>query len=451
MPLTPESNFIVRMDDTEIRCLRPDGTVERVAWAELSKVGILTTADGPFAPDVFWVLQGGAGGCVIPWGANGDTELLHILGQLPGFRHEVVIAAGASTSEGTFLCWEGSITVMPEQAPLRFIVANYGTRHLGMLLAHLDSVARSHPAARQTVYWQDIPARAITALKATFPKVDWVETAYDFAGDPLQRISSKVLCWARAAEEHATEPALVFCDSDTLVRRDLTPFFTGHDADVVFTTKPENVPLNSGVLLARGGPAATAFFRAWRDATTAILKDPAQFAEANDQSKPYGGTDQMSLFQLLGYARERDTYTIRCGAAEGEEPIEVRLRAEPCARLNETNSRPLSAIGPGRDIHVIHYKAGWQRILLDGRPFSRFRPRKESWDMFVYFMDTFRGAFTRLNSASGEKFTAREMGVQQPWYYLRGRFSWPGYAAWRAKEALKRGWLFLTGQLKRGA
>lgn len=446
--MIPESQFIVRMDEAGIRCQRPDGTVERVAWAELEKVSILTTSDGPFLPDAFWVLQGGTGGCVIPWGANGGEELLHLIGQLPGFRHDKALSAG--TSDETIVCWEGSVPAMPAQRPMRFIVANYGTRHLGMLLAHLDSVARSHPWARQTVYWQDIPAPAVAALKATFPKVDWVQTAYNFAGDPLQRISSKVLCWARAAEEHAAETALVFCDSDTLVRRDLSNFFTTDDADVIFTTKPENVPLNSGVLLARAGPAATAFFRAWRDATTAILKDPAQFAEANDQSKPYGGTDQMSLFQLLGYTRERDAYTIHCPAAEPGGSVEVRLRAEPCARLNETNSRPFRGSVAGRDIHIIHYKAGWQRILLDGRPFSRFRPRKESWDMFTYFMDTLRGALVRLNTAAGTKFTAQELGVQEPWYYRRGRFSWPGYVAWRVKEALKRLRLLLTGKLGRG-
>jgi hypothetical protein len=38
---------------------------------------------------------------------------------------------------------------------------------------------------------------------------------------------------------------------------------------------------------------------------------------------------------------------------------------EQCARLNEINSGPLR-----EQTHVVHYKGGWQRILLDGRPFS---------------------------------------------------------------------------------
>jgi hypothetical protein len=332
---------------------------------------------------------------------------------------------------------------------VRFIVANYGTRHLGLLLAHLHSVARSHPGAAQSVYWQDIPEPFVQALRQTFRTAEWVRTDFDFARDPFQRISSKVLCWARAAEEHASEDALIFCDSDTLVRRDLSQYFAQPGADVVITEKPERVPLNSGVMLARGGPAATAFFRVWRDATTAILRDPARFARANDTSQPYGGTDQMSLFELLAYRPEQKSYTLTCAGADGAaESIPVRLHTEPCARLNETNSRPLSDAGD--EICVIHYKAGWHRILLDGRPFSKFRPRTQSWDMFAFFMDTFAEALARLNAAAATPFTARALGIRQPWYYRGGNFSALGYAAWRAKEAAKRAWLAATGRLRPG-
>lgn len=443
--MSPEDQFTLSFDDVGVRCVRPDGTVEQVTWAELERVSVLTTSDGPFQPDIFWVLHGITGGCVIPWGVKGDTALLTRLQKLPHFRNEAILQASSRTTEGLTTCWERN-TEVPSLIP-RFIVANYGTRHAGMLLAHLQSVATSHPHARQSVYWQDIPAHLIDPLRAAFPKVDWVQTTFDFDRDPLQRISSKVLCWARAAEEHATEPALVFCDSDILVCRDLATFFTPDPADVVFTTKPEKVPLNSGVMLARGGPGATAFFRAWRDATIAILKDPAQFAQANDPAQPYGGTDQMSLYQLLHYTRDRESFTVRC--TNSDPPVEARLRAEPCARLNETNSRPIT--NGGEDIHAIHYKGGWQRILLDGRPFSRFRPRAASWEMFTIFMQTMIEALQRVHAATGKKFTMRDFGIQQPWYYHRGRFHWPAYLAWRAKEAAKRAWLFATGRLNPGA
>jgi hypothetical protein len=76
------------------------------------------------------------------------------------------------------------------------------------------------------VYWQDIPRRFVAALERVAPSGRvYSAQIIDFDRDPLQRISSKVVCWARAAEENITESRLVFCDSDTLARRNLHSFF----------------------------------------------------------------------------------------------------------------------------------------------------------------------------------------------------------------------------------
>jgi hypothetical protein len=104
--LEPESQFIVRLSDSEMVCERPDGKVERVAWADLRKVEVVTTGDGPFDPDVFWVLHGTESGCAVPQGATGDRELLERLQDLPGFDNGAVIEAMSCTSDKRFLCWE---------------------------------------------------------------------------------------------------------------------------------------------------------------------------------------------------------------------------------------------------------------------------------------------------------------------------------------------------------
>ena len=94
------------MSASEIVCERPDGAVERVGWADLETVEIVTTSDGPFAPDVFWVLYGRDGGCAVPQGATGDGMLLERLQALPGFDNDAVIEAMSSTSNRRFLCWQ---------------------------------------------------------------------------------------------------------------------------------------------------------------------------------------------------------------------------------------------------------------------------------------------------------------------------------------------------------
>src|SRR5256885_2059415 len=84
--LDPESRFIVRVSELEIVCERPDGMVERVEWNDLHTVAVRTTSEGPLAPDVFWVLLGKKGGCLIPHGATGDADLFERLTMLPGFN-----------------------------------------------------------------------------------------------------------------------------------------------------------------------------------------------------------------------------------------------------------------------------------------------------------------------------------------------------------------------------
>ena len=96
---------MVRVSDREVLCERPDGKVERVGWGDLQKVEVVTTSDGPFAPDVFWVLHGTVGGCAVPQGASGDGDLLARLQALPGFDNNAVIEAMSSTSDRRFLCW----------------------------------------------------------------------------------------------------------------------------------------------------------------------------------------------------------------------------------------------------------------------------------------------------------------------------------------------------------
>jgi len=103
--LLPESSYVVRIDSHEIVCHRPDGSQESVMWNDLQKVEIITTDDGPFAPDVFWILHGTECGCVIPQGAVSGSELLEKLQSLPGFDSGVFLEAMGSTSNAVFVCW----------------------------------------------------------------------------------------------------------------------------------------------------------------------------------------------------------------------------------------------------------------------------------------------------------------------------------------------------------
>lgn len=294
-----------------------------------------------------------------------------------------------------------------------FLVATYGAKHVGMLLAHLHSIRQTHPSATIEVYHQDLPAAQFADLRRAYPDVIWLETAFDLSTDKIQRISSKTLAWEMAALRQPDGADVCLLDVDTLVRRDLSPFFQSADFDIIYTYREGGFALNTGVMLMRASEASRAFFRRWRQATDKILRDPDLFRQANDPKLPYGGGDQMALYQILGYERGRNSYTSQIDAHA------VRFRGEPAAVLNETRSRPIE-----ESTHVIHYKGGWQPILLDGRRFSKHRSRRDCWEMYLYYLDTFRAALAAVNTASGASWQPRDFGIVIPRYVDEPRGVW---------------------------
>lgn len=97
---------IVEYDETGVTCTYPDGHAESVAWVDLRVVTIQNTSDGPFVDDIFWILIGAAGGCVVPSESVGMQALQTRLGQLPGFNWEAAIASVTCTDDREFLCWK---------------------------------------------------------------------------------------------------------------------------------------------------------------------------------------------------------------------------------------------------------------------------------------------------------------------------------------------------------
>jgi hypothetical protein len=100
-----ENKFLVTVNEEFIQCQRPDGHVESVRWDDLRGVVIETTDRGPFGTDVFWLLAGEKGGCIIPMGAQGEEALLENFKRLPRFDFQGMILAMGSTENERFVVW----------------------------------------------------------------------------------------------------------------------------------------------------------------------------------------------------------------------------------------------------------------------------------------------------------------------------------------------------------
>jgi len=84
-----------------------NGQREQVAWSELTEVWIITTSEGPFVDDFFFILRAADGtGCAVPSTNAGD--LLQRLQRLPRFDNEQIIRAVGSVEDARFICWQGS-------------------------------------------------------------------------------------------------------------------------------------------------------------------------------------------------------------------------------------------------------------------------------------------------------------------------------------------------------
>lgn len=99
---TTRTPFLV--DAWGVRCAAAD---EAVAWADLIRVKIVTTDEGPWIEDAFWVLEGPGHGCVVPNEFAETSGLLSACGQrLEGFDYTQVISAMSCTEPAEFLCWQ---------------------------------------------------------------------------------------------------------------------------------------------------------------------------------------------------------------------------------------------------------------------------------------------------------------------------------------------------------
>lgn len=96
----------VSFDERAITRILSDGTVKKVRWDDLQEVGIVTTDEGPWVDDVYWMLVDSNGGCSVSKGTRGMNELLARLQQLPGFDNEVFTRAMGSTDNNEFVCWK---------------------------------------------------------------------------------------------------------------------------------------------------------------------------------------------------------------------------------------------------------------------------------------------------------------------------------------------------------
>jgi hypothetical protein len=102
--MTEEENYIIEVSDKEIRCHRPDGTLDSLSWKNLKRVEVVVTDNDPL-PATFFALHGPSDTLVVPEGAMNVDDLSERLFELEGFDADTFVDSMSAQSAKTFLCW----------------------------------------------------------------------------------------------------------------------------------------------------------------------------------------------------------------------------------------------------------------------------------------------------------------------------------------------------------
>ena len=103
--MTEEENYIVEVSEKEIRCHRPDGTLDSLSWKNLKRVEVVVTHDDPL-PSTFFALHSQLATLVVPEGAMNVDDLSERLFELDGFDSDTFVESMSAQSAKTFLCWK---------------------------------------------------------------------------------------------------------------------------------------------------------------------------------------------------------------------------------------------------------------------------------------------------------------------------------------------------------
>lgn len=285
----------------------------------------------------------------------------------------------------------------------RFVTSVFGEKHIGMLLVNLYSIKKNTKSAPVFVFWQEINEDIIKDFKKAFPNVDFFKTDFDISSSKIKRISSKTLVWEYASNK-IKDQNICFLDADMFVLKDIKNFFD-KDFDILFTDKDKELfPLNTGVILSKGENIRF-FFSKWLEVTLKIINSKDLLKQALSTNYPFGGADQMAFYNLVNYNRNKKEYNIVI------ENKEIKALAVPCSVLNETKSRVID-----ENTYIVHYKGGWQMILLNGRGFTKNRTKKDSWSMYMLYLKSYIDSISYLNSMTGKKYNTESFGINIPFY-----------------------------------
>jgi hypothetical protein len=101
----PEDDFVVTITDDYVKVEYPGWETTQISWEDILEIKLINTDAGPVMPDIWLVLIGENGKCIVPHGAKGFDEIYDIIAKYKGFNSENFGKSMTCTNNVEFLLW----------------------------------------------------------------------------------------------------------------------------------------------------------------------------------------------------------------------------------------------------------------------------------------------------------------------------------------------------------
>jgi hypothetical protein len=245
----------------------------------------------------------------------------------------------------------------------------YGNKHTPFVHTFICSVLENCSSAQIVIGYSNFPEFELRLLEVTYPEVIFtqVNMSLETLSTHAANASKKTHIWRELLEHQVSNgDRALFMDIDTIMLG--SPFEVFNSSEDIFVTRKSGKwPLNTGVIFVKKMPSTLELFQNWHDKTETIISSRNLNREAEKMS---GGADQYSLMELLQiHEAIRDTAKQDAFSSK----FTLRIKFLNCSQYNETESVPFT-----KDLRIIHFKAGWHRILLSESKYTKNRPAKTS-------------------------------------------------------------------------
>jgi hypothetical protein len=272
----------------------------------------------------------------------------------------------------------------------------YGHRHNAFAQAFIYSLQKTLPGCKVVIGYADFSLVEIQLLQITYPKVEFVALVRKKVNSPTHasRASQKIQFWLELSTYCANKnDQILFIDIDTLVIRNPFDAFS-NNVDLVITRKLGKFTLNSGVLFAKYSENMVNIFNQWLIETNKILSSKSLNRKSEEF---YGGADQSALIKVLNIGNEIKNFE-EDFASERSDKLNIKFVS--CTEFNQTESAELSEL-----TRIIHFKAGWHKIITSKGKYTKNRPRRTSEEFHKIWRNHYQTSTKLLVNTIGEVIT----------------------------------------------